>query len=225
MTDDIVYRLRKWPVSANAVRDLMDEAADEIERMRLEATIRDEPRACPPGGRDPVQQSVLDALDLAQSLLFDISVSVNANGIGKKRDLIACVRAATFRSADARNTLAAAADALWRECLRQRQIAAMCRQNGETATDQTATPAPAESLGATEVADVGGAGVCPYVVGRTTQYCSLTPFTLTDEEREVIKRAIDSQQRIAAELHSRSWNAAAIDDDCDTLRGLLERLS
>jgi hypothetical protein len=47
---------------------------------------------------------------------------------------------------------------------------------------------------------------------------------LTDAEREAIKRAIDSQQRIAAELHSRSWNAAAIDDDCDTLRGILGRL-
>lgn len=47
---------------------------------------------------------------------------------------------------------------------------------------------------------------------------------LTDEEREAIKRAIDSQQRIASELHSRSWTAAAIDEDCDTLRGMLERL-
>jgi len=48
--------------------------------------------------------------------------------------------------------------------------------------------------------------------------------TLTDAEREAIQRAIDSQQHRAAEMHSRSWNAAAIDDDCDTLRGLLERL-
>jgi hypothetical protein len=31
---------------------------------------------------------------------------------------------------------------------------------------------------------------CPYVVGTTTQYCSLTPFTLTDEEREAIDMAI-----------------------------------
>lgn len=190
MTDDIVYRLRKWTVSVNAVPcgDLMDEAADEIERMRLEATIRDEPRACPPGGRDPVQQSVLDALDLAQSLLFDISVSVNANGIGKKRDLIACVRAATFCSDDARKTLHAAADALWRERLRQRQIAATCRPNGETATDQTAAPAPAAD--GTDW-PTSGAGVCPYVVGRTTQYCSLTPFTLTDEERVAVESAAD----------------------------------
>jgi len=27
---------------------------------------------------------------------------------------------------------------------------------------------------------------CPYVVGRTTLHCSLTPLTLTDEEREAI---------------------------------------
>ena len=31
---------------------------------------------------------------------------------------------------------------------------------------------------------------CPYVVGKTTQYCSLTPFTLTDEERMAVDMAI-----------------------------------
>lgn len=30
---------------------------------------------------------------------------------------------------------------------------------------------------------------CPYVVGRTTLHCSLTPLTLTDEEREAIELA------------------------------------
>jgi hypothetical protein len=33
---------------------------------------------------------------------------------------------------------------------------------------------------------------CPYVVGRTTQHCSLTPFTLTAEEREAIACAAES---------------------------------
>jgi hypothetical protein len=28
---------------------------------------------------------------------------------------------------------------------------------------------------------------CPYVVGRTTLHCSLTPFTLTDAEREALR--------------------------------------
>jgi hypothetical protein len=28
---------------------------------------------------------------------------------------------------------------------------------------------------------------CPYVVGRTTLHCSLTPFTLTEAEREAIE--------------------------------------
>jgi hypothetical protein len=31
---------------------------------------------------------------------------------------------------------------------------------------------------------------CPYVVGRTTLHCSLTPLTLTDEEREAIEESI-----------------------------------
>jgi hypothetical protein len=52
---------------------------------------------------------------------------------------------------------------------------------------------------------------CPYVTGKTTQYCTLTPFTLTDEEREAVE-----------------WAVAAA-SDCehpaeDTLRSLLERL-
>jgi hypothetical protein len=50
---------------------------------------------------------------------------------------------------------------------------------------------------------------CPYVVGRTTQYCSLTPFTLTDEERAAIELAIETwvcKPQLKA-----------------TLRGLLER--
>ncbi len=51
--------------------------------------------------------------------------------------------------------------------------------------------------------------VCPYVVGRTTLHCSLTPFTLTDEEREAIELAIETwvcKPQLKA-----------------TLRGLLER--
>lgn len=29
---------------------------------------------------------------------------------------------------------------------------------------------------------------CPYVTGTVTQHCTLTPFTLTDEEREAVER-------------------------------------
>jgi hypothetical protein len=51
---------------------------------------------------------------------------------------------------------------------------------------------------------------CPYVVGRTTLHCSLTPFTLTDAERAAIAEAVgayndndDDEEcaRIAATLH------------------------
>jgi hypothetical protein len=51
---------------------------------------------------------------------------------------------------------------------------------------------------------------CPYVVGRTTLHCSLTPFTLTAEEREAVEQAVA--------FFSRGYGTTA-----DTLRGLLER--
>jgi hypothetical protein len=54
---------------------------------------------------------------------------------------------------------------------------------------------------------------CPYVTGTVTRYCTLTPFTLTDAEREAIERAI---------------NTVKLFDGYDrkitkSLRGLLER--
>jgi len=51
---------------------------------------------------------------------------------------------------------------------------------------------------------------CPYVTGTVTRYCTLTPFTLTDEEREAIEYAA-VVGRVASDL------------DRDVLRGLLER--
>lgn len=54
---------------------------------------------------------------------------------------------------------------------------------------------------------------CPYVTGRTTQYCTLTPFTLTDAEREALADAADRYAAITPE----SAETAA------TLRGLLDR--
>jgi len=56
---------------------------------------------------------------------------------------------------------------------------------------------------------------CPYVTGTVTRYCTLTPFTLTDAEREAIREAADA------------YALDDLDSDCDriaaTLRGLLER--
>jgi hypothetical protein len=56
---------------------------------------------------------------------------------------------------------------------------------------------------------------CPYVVGRTTQHCSLTPFTLTDEEREAVRffSKIDGPH-----------NVPVANKRAATLRVLLERL-
>jgi hypothetical protein len=59
--------------------------------------------------------------------------------------------------------------------------------------------------------------VCPHVVGTTTQYCSLTPFTLTDEEREAVEVAIKS-------LLDDPYDGAPISPHAATLRSLLERM-
>jgi hypothetical protein len=63
---------------------------------------------------------------------------------------------------------------------------------------------------ADEIERLGQPQTCPYVVGRTTLHCSLTPLTLTDAEREAIREAVgayydndDDEEcaRIAATLH------------------------
>lgn len=61
---------------------------------------------------------------------------------------------------------------------------------------------------------------CPHVTGTVTQYCTLTPFTLTDAEREAIETSFDALQYAADEL-------GLGQGDCDqiaaALRALLER--
>ena len=52
---------------------------------------------------------------------------------------------------------------------------------------------------------------CPYVTGSVTHYCTLTPLTLTDAEREAVEVAA-----CEAEAHCHRERA-------DTLRGLLDR--
>ncbi len=63
---------------------------------------------------------------------------------------------------------------------------------------------------------------CPYVTGTVTRYCTLTPFTLTDEEREAIVVAARWCEEPIHPIHSKT----SLDALCaaDTLRGLLERL-
>jgi hypothetical protein len=57
---------------------------------------------------------------------------------------------------------------------------------------------------------------CPYVTGTVTQHCTLTPFTLTDEEREAIEKAIGRE--LDAE-----WYGGPEPERVTTLRTLLER--
>jgi hypothetical protein len=56
---------------------------------------------------------------------------------------------------------------------------------------------------------------CPYVTGTVTRYCTLTPFTLTDAEREAVRffSKIDGPH-----------NVPVANKRAATLRGLLERL-
>jgi hypothetical protein len=105
-----------------------------------------------------------------------------------------------------------------------------CRDTGGQPFDS----APATSSGSAPAADgtdwpTSGAGparkgsvesretvACPYVTGTVTRYCTLTPFTITDKEREAIKEAI--------------WGYSQNDDDDEcasiaaTLRSLLARM-
>jgi hypothetical protein len=60
---------------------------------------------------------------------------------------------------------------------------------------------------------------CPYVTGKTTQYCTLTPFTLTDEEREALERVAE-----LCDFMSTAKTNELAGQDAATLRGLLERL-
>lgn len=62
---------------------------------------------------------------------------------------------------------------------------------------------------------------CPYVTGTVTRYCALTPFTLSDAEREFLQNLRGAYEELA------NVNAAAQKEALEhaaTLRGLLERL-
>jgi hypothetical protein len=59
---------------------------------------------------------------------------------------------------------------------------------------------------------------CPYVSGTVTRYCTLTPFTLTDAEREAMQWAVATLDAEAA-LGDGEFEAR----QAATLRGLLER--
>ena len=62
---------------------------------------------------------------------------------------------------------------------------------------------------------------CPYVAGNVTKHCTLTPFTLTDAEREAIERGYCSLMGVEdMSAECSRWDAEA----AATLRGLLERL-
>jgi hypothetical protein len=84
--------------------------------------------------------------------------------------------------------------------------------------------AAAEENGAEVVPLYRTPQTCPHVVGRTTLHCTLTPLTLTGEEREAIERLCEA----VAEYSDidRKENGCHADDDMAAVavaRGLLKR--
>ena len=59
---------------------------------------------------------------------------------------------------------------------------------------------------------------CPYVTGTVTRYCTLTPFTLTDAEREAIADALEANESEAS-----LFACEVATKHAATLRELLER--
>lgn len=60
---------------------------------------------------------------------------------------------------------------------------------------------------------------CPYVTGNVTRYCTLTPFTLTDAEREAVDRA----RQAFRDMDHNDMTMQQL-EDYEALCGLLERL-
>jgi hypothetical protein len=62
---------------------------------------------------------------------------------------------------------------------------------------------------------------CPYVVGKTTLHCSLTPLTLTDAEREALRFCILTSLPETEKLGGVAGEMCRM--HAARLRGLLER--
>jgi len=65
---------------------------------------------------------------------------------------------------------------------------------------------------------------CPYVTGTVTRYCTLTPFTLTDEEREALANGASSLESEAMREGTSLGATAYMRQHAASLRSLLTRL-
>jgi hypothetical protein len=64
---------------------------------------------------------------------------------------------------------------------------------------------------------------CPYVTGTVTRYCTLTPFTLTDEEREAVRGVADFVGELAG-FPVADETKVTLKKTAATLRSMLERI-
>ncbi len=91
---------------------------------------------------------------------------------------------------------------------------------GLTARDHFAAAAMAGMLARPDIDDEPLP--CPYITGTVTRYCTLTPFTLTDAEREAIAAGLGALERLYED--SPPISKPIYEQHAPTLRGLLERL-
>lgn len=90
-------------------------------------------------------------------------------------------------------------------------------ESGVTALNREAVEDVAAKFG-WAVAPLYRSPACPYVTGTVTRYCTLTPLTLTDAEREAIEDAVQ-----AGEFDAGLFDCEWARKHAATLRGLLER--
>jgi hypothetical protein len=87
--------------------------------------------------------------------------------------------------------------------------------------DEAGNVGPMAEAMADEIGRLRNGATCPHVRGTVTQHCSLN-FTIADEEREAVERAIDALTGVE------DWSADVVDKDrqaAATIRNLLARLS
>jgi hypothetical protein len=188
---DIVTRLRNWSImpSASPASDLLEEAAYEIESIRADW---------------PEQlKSLVEERDywMRTAKAFDEHLATLRVAMMEHPTV-------RFGAAESRETVpqtagpAPAADGTDWPTSGAGSACQVPQQKNSRGANHSAFP---NSWIQTE---------CPYVTGTVTRYCSLTPFTITDEEREAIENCIYASVRICDD-----WS----DKQAATLRSLLER--
>jgi hypothetical protein len=193
---DIVTRLRNWrTVHLARLHLLMEEAADEMERLRADWPEQ------PTAHKVLITEQELEIarLRLRLSRMADCPEPENAVS-----DDIAVRKTGGDFGRPVAWVVALGGDGLIIDgiFLREKQAEEACAWRNEHT-----------SYGARIIPLYEKPQTCPHVVGHTTLHCSLTLLTITDEEREAIAWCVEMAATTATEC----------DEELAALRGLLER--